>query len=141
MKSINFQMTTFQHALNPIICIGMSDGKFTSEELEDLESSAVRMAEWFQLSSEQAKQECDALYHHIEDELSQGDPRFVYMKVPISCAMVHKNLKSADGRNFIIRLMEDQATADGDLTDDERQLLNMYSSIILRGGEIVGIRV
>lgn len=141
MKSTSFQMTTFQHALTPIICIGMSDGKFTSEELEDLESSAMRMAEWFQISNEQAKQECDELYSHIEDELSTGDTRMVYMRVPISCAIIHKNLKSAEGRNFIIRLLEDQATADGDLTDDERQLLNMYSAIILRGGEAVGIRV
>jgi hypothetical protein len=141
MKNTNFQMTPFQHAMNPIICIGMSDGKFTSDEMEDLKSSAAIMAGWFQLSKEQAWLECEALVHHIEVELSQGDPRFIYMKVPISCALIHKHVKNFDDRNFIIRLLEDQATADGDLTDDERQLINMYSSIILRGGETVGIRV
>lgn len=136
-----FNMTVFQHALNPIICIGMSDGKFTDAELEDLKLSADRMAEWFKITKDQAREECDELYSHIADSMSNGDTRSIYLKVPISCALIHKNLESVEGRNYIIRFLEDQATADGALTHEERQLISMYSTIILHGGEASGIHV
>ncbi len=141
MKRNEFKMTSFQHCLNPIICIGMSDGKYTSEELEDLKSSSTKLAHWFQITEEQARKECEELYHHINNELTRVDPKFIYLKVPISCALIHKNLKSDEGRNYVIRLLEEQATADGAFTDDERQMISMYSTIILHGGEVAGIHV
>ncbi len=141
MKRTEFKMTSFQHCMNPIICIGMSDGKLTEDEIRDLKSSSARLAEWYQITQEQAWKECEELYHFIHDEVTKYDPRFVYLKVPISCAMIHKNLNSEEGRNYVIRFLEDQATADGELTDDERQLLNMYSTIIRNGGQAAGIHV
>jgi|APIni6443716594_1056825.scaffolds.fasta_scaffold542249_1 hypothetical protein len=141
MKSTPFKMTLFQHALNPIICIGMSDGKITENELSDLKSSTSKLAVWFQITPEQAWRECEELFHHLNNEVSGGDSRSIYLRVPISCALVHKNLKSIDGRNYLIRFLEDQATADGELTDDERQLINMYSTIINLGGKASGIHV
>jgi hypothetical protein len=54
---------------------------------------------------------------------------------------VHKGLTSVEGRDFLIRSLEDQATADGALTDDERQLISMYSTIIHQGGKAAGIHV
>lgn len=141
MKNPSFTMTVFQHALNPIICIGMSDGKFSDGELADLQSSAAMLANWFGIDKEQAWKESEELYQHILEEVAGGDSRSIYLKVPISCALVHKNLKSEDGRNYIIRFMEDQATADGALTGDERQLISMYSKIIMEGGEAAGIHV
>lgn len=134
-------MTPFQHCMNPIICIGMSDGKYTDHELEDLKSSAIKLATWFQIPADQAWKECEELYHYIHNEISKMDPRFIYLKVPISCALIHKNLTNVEGRNYVIRFLEDQATADGALTEDERQLISMYSKIILNGGESVGIHV
>ena len=134
-------MTPFQHCMNPIICIGLSDGKLTDDELNDLRSSSAKLAEWYHLSEEQAWKECEELFHFIHDEVTKFDPRFVYLKVPISCAMIHKNLTNEEGRNFVIRFLEDQATADGNLTDDERQLISMYSTIILKGGDRAGIHV
>jgi len=127
--------------MNPIICIGLSDGKVTEDELNDLKSSSGKLAKWYNLTEEQAWKECEALYHFIHDEVTKYDPRFVYLKVPISCAMIHKHLGNEEGRNLVIRFLEDQATADGVLTDDERQLINMYSAIIQRGGQSIGIQV
>lgn len=141
MKRTEFKMTPFQHCMNPIICIGLSDGKVTEDELNDLKSSSGKLAKWYNLTEEQAWKECEALYHFIHDEVTKYDPRFVYLKVPISCAMIHKHLGNEEGRNLVIRFLEDQATADGVLTDDERQLINMYSAIIQRGGQSIGIQV
>ena len=58
-----------------------------------------------------------------------------------AAAVVEALVKSDEGRDYIIRYLEDQATADGVLTDDERQLLSMYSTIILQGGASAGIHV
>ena len=140
MSKTEFKMTPFQHCMNPIICIGMSDGKYTDQELIDLKSTTAKLASWFQITPDQAWRECEQLYLHIS-ELSKDDRRFIYLKVPISCALIHKNLKSIEGRNYVIRFLEDQATADGELTDDERQLIGMYSNIILNGGTSLGIHV
>ncbi len=141
MRRAGFEMTPFQHCMNPIICIGMSDGKYTEEELKDLKSASAKLATWFQLTEDQAWAECESLYLYIHHEVTKLDPRFIFLKVPISCALIHKNLKSVEGRNYVIRFLEDQATADGVLTDDERQLISMYSTIILEGGERAGIHV
>jgi hypothetical protein len=141
MSTPKLEMTIFQHALNPIICIGMSDGNFTEKELEDLKSSTSTLARWFNITAEQAWNECEELYHHIADEVSTGDSRSIYLRVPVSCALVHKNLKSTEGRDFLVRFLEDQATADGALTAEERQLISMYSKIILHGGGAAGIHV
>jgi hypothetical protein len=141
MKGTGFTMTVFQHALNPIICIGMSDGKFIDREREDLKSSTAHMADWFQITKEQAWKECEELINHINDVVTKGDTRSLYMKVPISCAIINKNLKSPEAKDYLIRFLEDQATADGALTGDERQLINMYSKIILHGGESAGIHI
>ena len=140
MKHAAFKMTPFQHCMNPIICIGWSDGIFKDEELDDLKSSAIKLASWFNISEEQAWKECHELFQHISNQLS-SDSRFIYLKVPISCAEIHKNLQSEEGRDYVIWFMEDQATVDGKLTDDERQLISMYSTIIRQGGESVGIYV
>jgi hypothetical protein len=141
MMDTKFDMTVFQHALNPIICIGMSDGKFVDKEKEDLKSSTAYMADWFQITKEQAWKECEELISYFTDAVAKGDTRSLYLKVPISCAIVHKNLKSPEAKDYLIRFLEDQATADGALTGDERQLINMYSTIILHGGEGAGIIV
>ncbi len=141
MQNIPFKMTLFQHALNPIICIGLSDSKFTDDEWSDLKSSTAKLAGWFTITPDQAWKECEELYHHVNSEVSNGDSRSIYLKVPISCALVHKGLTSVEGRDFLIRSLEDQATADGALTDDERQLISMYSTIIHQGGKAVGIHV
>jgi len=141
MSKPKLEMTIFQHALNPIICIGMSDGNFTEKELEDLKSSTSTLAGWFKITVEQAWKECEELYHHITDEVSNGDSRSIYLRVPVSCALVHKHLKSTEGRNYLVRFLEDQAIADGALTAEERQLISMYSKIILHGGRSAGIHV
>ena len=141
MGTTQFKMTLFQHALNPIICIGMSDGKFTVEELNDLKSSTDKLAGWFEITPDQAWKECEELYRHISNELFNGDSRSIYLKVPISCALVHKNLKSEEARNYLVRFLDEQATADGAFTDYERQLISMYSTIIQQGGGVVGIQV
>jgi hypothetical protein len=141
MSNSGFKNSPFQHALIPIICIGMSDGNYTKEELEDLKSTAVKLAVWFQITPEQAWKECEELYNYISEELSNSEPRFIFLRVPISCAITHKNLKSIEARDYLIQCLEAQATADGVLSGDELQLIHMYSKIIHQGGESVGINV
>ena len=99
MKHATFKMTPFQHCMNPILCIGWSDGIYKDQELEDLKSSAIKLASWFNISEEQAWKECDALYQHIHKHMS-SDARYIYLNVPISCALIHKNLKSEEGREL-----------------------------------------
>lgn len=140
MESTQFKMTLFQHALNPIICVGMSDGKFTNDELNDLKSSTAQLAVWFEITPDQAWKECEELYNHLNKEMI-GDAKSIFLKVPISCALVHKNLKHAEPVDYIIRFLEDQATADGDLTEEERKLVSQYSTILRHGGKAAGIHV
>lgn len=141
MENTQFKMTLFQHALNPIICIGMSDGHFTDGELNDLKASTAQLSGWFQITPDQAWKECEELYDHLNKEAANGGSKSIYLKVPISCALVHKNLKSVEARNYIVRFLEDQATADGKLTDEERHLIIKYATIINHGGKAAGIHV
>jgi len=135
------KMSIFQHCLTPIICIGMSDGTYTDDEWQDLKSTTTQLATWFNISADQAWQECQDLFNYINNELSNTDQRFIYLRVPISCAIINKNLQSIEGRDYLVRSLEDQASADSVFTDDERMLITMYSKIIYEGGESLGIKV
>ena len=141
MENPQFKMTLFQHALNPIICIGMSDGNFTEGELYDLKASTAQLSGWFQITPEQARKECEALYDYLTQEVAIGGLKSIYVKVPISCALVHKNLQSDEARNYIVSFLEDQALADGKLNDEEKKMITLYSTIIHHGGKAAGIHL
>ncbi len=133
--------TLFHQILFPIMMIGLCDYKISDEEMADFKATANAMGKWFDMDTEESLNVAQETYTTVKSFVQKGQIKDLFNTALTCCAIINQSVEDDEIKEDIISMMNDQANADGTLTDFEENTVAIYSSIIRLGGEAFGIKI
>jgi hypothetical protein len=141
MTKKNDLPTLFHQILFPVVMIGLCDLKISDEEMADFKATAKGMGTWFDMDAEESLKVAQETYTTVKTFAQNGQIKDLFNTALTCCAIINQRVEDDEIKEDIIRLLNDQANADGTVTDFEENTLALYSSIIRMGGEAFGIKI
>ena len=121
--------------------VGLCDLKISDEEFAHFKSTAVFMGNWFGKDTKESLKVAEETYTIMKNFAQKGLIKDLFNTALTCCAIINKNVENVKIRESIISLCNDQANADGTVTDFEKTTVAVYSNIIRIGGDAFGIKI
>ena len=121
-----------------ILQVGWKFERYTDKEMADIKSTAVSLGDWFDMDEDECLDTLDETLDLLKKSESAFDIETRSSMLTQLCLHINSGITNEGAREDIIRFMNDQAKADGKVTEAEKTNLNYYSTLIRIGDVMFG---
>jgi len=139
MKTISKnEFTLFHHILFIIISVGIADGDYSEDELNDLKLTANTLGEWFGLNESDSMSVAQETYNYIVNYAKQGKLKEILKISLYSCAFVKASVGELEIEDKtkqsiidnIVTCINDQASADSIILEVEKNVVDLFTKAL-----------
>lgn len=135
----SFDIPSLMHCiLFVILQVGWKFERYTDKEMADIKSTAVSLGDWFDMDEDECLDTLDETLDLLKKSESAFDIETRSSMLTQLCLHINSGITNEGAREDIIRFMNDQAKADGKVTEAEKTNLNYYSTLIRIGDVMFG---
>ena len=113
--------------------VGWKFDKYTSKEMADIRSTAVSLGDWFDMDDDECLEALDETLELLKKCKTVFSIEQLSNTLTELCLHINREISNEGARENIITFMNDQANADGKLTEQEKINLDYYGMLIRLG--------